>query len=150
MPLRAEIRFRAKTIVTSLSRDSYWHCPPKSIIIKFSLTCNTCVIMFLPIKINSVKYKRFRDGRCTYKNTGSSHLNLLTLSFFLLTLKQFFVKVYGYIFNFENDMRSSRLRRSLARSRETRFTRPNRRACLQARGKFNPVSFSFRIMLSVC
>ena len=26
----------------------------------------------------------------------------------------------------------SRLRRSLARSRETRFTRPNRRACLQA------------------
>ena len=28
----------------------------------------------------------------------------------------------------------SRLRRSLTRSRETRFTRPNRRACLQARG----------------
>ena len=30
----------------------------------------------------------------------------------------------------------SRLRRSLARSRETRFTRPNRRACSQARSPF--------------
>ena len=40
--------------------------------------CNTCVIRFLPIMISSVKYKRFRDGRCTNKNTGSSHLNLLS------------------------------------------------------------------------
>ena len=27
------------------------------------------------IKINFFKYKRFKDGRCTYKTTGSSHLN---------------------------------------------------------------------------
>ena len=27
------------------------------------------------IKINLFKSKRFEDGRCTYKNTGSSHLN---------------------------------------------------------------------------
>ena len=32
-----------------------------------------------------------------------------------------------------DSLRPSRLRRSLARSRETRFTRPNRRACSQAR-----------------
>ena len=28
------------------------------------------------IKINLFKSKKFEDGRCTYKNTGSSHLNL--------------------------------------------------------------------------
>ena len=33
----------------------------------------------------------------------------------------------------------SRLRRSLARSRETRFTRPNRRACSQANASVTPV-----------
>ena len=27
------------------------------------------------IKIYLFKSKRFNDGRCTYKNTGSSHLN---------------------------------------------------------------------------
>ena len=27
------------------------------------------------IKINFFRYKRFKDGRCTYKNNGSSHLN---------------------------------------------------------------------------
>ena len=26
------------------------------------------------LKISLVKSKRFEDGRCTYKNTGSSHL----------------------------------------------------------------------------
>ena len=105
MPLRAEIRFRAKTIVTSLSRDSYWDPPQKKYHNKVQSIRNTCVIMFLTIKINSVKYKKFRNGRCTYKNTGSSHLKLLTLSSSLLTLKQFFVPVYGYIFSFENNMR---------------------------------------------
>ena len=27
------------------------------------------------IKINFFKYKRFQNGRCTYKNSGWSHLN---------------------------------------------------------------------------
>ena len=30
----------------------------------------------ITVKINLFKYKRFKDGRCRYKNTGSSHLNL--------------------------------------------------------------------------
>ena len=37
----------------------------------------------------------------------------------------------------------SRLRRSLARSRETRFTRPNRRACSQAKGILTKPSLRF-------
>ena len=31
------------------------------------------------IKINLFEYKRFKHGRCTYKNTGSSHLYLRKL-----------------------------------------------------------------------
>ena len=42
MPIRAEFRFRAKTIVTSMLRDLY-----------------------SPRQKN--EYKRFKDGRCTYK-----------------------------------------------------------------------------------
>ena len=37
MPNRAEIRFRAKTVVTSLPRDIYSDRPKNNIIIKFSL-----------------------------------------------------------------------------------------------------------------
>ena len=37
--------------------------------------CITCVIMYNTIKINFFKYKRFQVGRCTYKNSGWSHLN---------------------------------------------------------------------------
>ena len=36
--------------------------------------CNTCVILGFSKKINLFKYKKFKDGRCRYKNTGSSHL----------------------------------------------------------------------------
>ena len=43
MPIRAEIRFRAKTIVTSLSRDIYSDRAKNKIIIKFSL-CVTHVL----------------------------------------------------------------------------------------------------------
>ena len=43
MPIRAEIRFRAKTVVTSLSRDIYSDRPNNNIIIKFCL----CVIHVL-------------------------------------------------------------------------------------------------------
>ena len=39
--------------------------------------CNTCVIMGFTIAINLFKYKKFKDGRCTYKNTRSSHLKLM-------------------------------------------------------------------------
>ena len=39
--------------------------------IKFS---NTCVIMGFTVKINLFKYKKFKDGRCRYNNTGSRHL----------------------------------------------------------------------------
>ena len=42
---------------------------------------------------------------------------------------------------------TSRLRRSLARFRETRFTRPNRRACSQAI-QHTALSFQFKIPLS--
>ena len=42
MPVRAEFRFRAKTIVTSMSRDLSSPRPKN-------------------------EYKRFKDGRCTYK-----------------------------------------------------------------------------------
>ena len=74
MPIRAEIRFRAKTIMTSLSRDIDSDRPKNDIIIKFSL-CNTCVIMGFTVKINLFKKKTFKDGRCPYENTGSSHPN---------------------------------------------------------------------------
>ena len=53
--------------------------------------CNTCVIMFLKIKVNLVKYKRFKDGKCTYKNTSSSHLN----KFSLFCPKPIFPKAHG-------------------------------------------------------
>ena len=36
MPNKAEIRFRAKTIVTSLSHDIYSDCPKNNTEIKFS------------------------------------------------------------------------------------------------------------------
>ena len=32
------------------------------------------------IQIDLLKYKRFKDGGCAYKNTGSSHLNKYTVS----------------------------------------------------------------------
>ena len=35
--MRAEIGFKAKTIVTSLPRDIYSDCPKNNVIIKFSL-----------------------------------------------------------------------------------------------------------------
>ena len=43
----------------------------------------------------------------------------------------------------------SRLRRSLARSRETRFTRPNRRACSQASAYTDAMPLSNLSKLSV-
>ena len=60
--------------MTSLSRDSYSDRPKNKIVIKFSL----CVIRVhngFTKKINLLKSKRFKDRRCTFKNTGSSHLN---------------------------------------------------------------------------
>ena len=69
--IRAEIRIRAKIIVTSLSRGIYSDRPKNNITIKFS---NTCVILGFTVKINLFKYKRFKDGRCRYNNTGSRHL----------------------------------------------------------------------------
>ena len=62
--------------MTSLSRDSYSDRPKNKTVIKFSL----CVIYRdvhndFTKKINLFKSKRFKDRRCTYKNTGSSHLN---------------------------------------------------------------------------
>ena len=38
MPNKAEIGFRAKTILTSLSRDIYSDCPQNNTIIKLSLS----------------------------------------------------------------------------------------------------------------
>ena len=46
MPMRAEIQFRTKTIVTTLSREIYSDRPPKKYHKKVSM-CNTYVIMFL-------------------------------------------------------------------------------------------------------
>ena len=41
------------------------------------------------MKINLFKCKRFKDGRCTYKNTGSSHLKsyIITCDFVILDLQ---------------------------------------------------------------
>ena len=41
------------------------------------------------IKTNLFKCKRFKDGRCTYKNTGSSHLKsyIITCDFVILDLQ---------------------------------------------------------------
>ena len=66
MPNRAEIRFRAKTVVTSLPRDIYSDRPKNNIIIKFSL--GKIVLQYRSIFF---KYKRFKDEVCAYKNTGS-------------------------------------------------------------------------------
>ena len=38
--------------------------------------CNTCVVMSFTVNINLFEYKRFKDERCRYKNTGSSHLKM--------------------------------------------------------------------------
>ena len=59
MSVRTEIRFRAKIIVTSLSRDIYSDRPKNNTIVKFSL----CVIHVLCFynKDPLFKYKRFRD-----------------------------------------------------------------------------------------
>ena len=70
--IRAEIRFRAKTIVTSLLRDVYSDRAKSNVIITFSLWLLLVLYVFT-IKI-SLFHKRFKDGRCSYKNTGSSHL----------------------------------------------------------------------------
>ena len=42
--------------------------------------CNACVacVMNFTVEIILFKYKRFKDGRFRYKNTGSSHLNHLS------------------------------------------------------------------------
>ena len=74
MLIRAEIPFRAKTIVIFLSRDIYSDRTKNNITIKLSL-CVTRALIFFTIKIN------FQDGRCTYKNTGSNHLTPPTLSY---------------------------------------------------------------------
>ena len=63
--IRAEIRFRAKTIVRSLVRDVYSDRAKSNVIIKFSLWLLHLLHVFT-IKINNLFYKR---------NTGSSHLN---------------------------------------------------------------------------
>ena len=70
--IRAEIRFRAKIIVTLLLRDVYSDRAKSNVIVKFSLWLLHVLYVFT-IKIN-LFYKRFKDGRCTYINTGSSHL----------------------------------------------------------------------------
>ena len=62
--IRAEIRFRAKTIVRSLVRDVYSDRAKSNVIIKFSLWLLHVLHVFT-IKID-LFYKR---------NTGSSHLN---------------------------------------------------------------------------
>ena len=110
MMLRAVILFIAKTIVTSLSRDIYSDRLKNNIIIKFSL-CSyvqkihkyTCYNV-RTVKINLFKSKRFKDGRCTYKNTGSSHLNVLRKRiFFLIPLSTTFwnPKILGFLFVYE-------------------------------------------------
>ena len=79
MPKRAEIQFRATTIVTSLPRDIYSDCPKNNTTIKFTLIyCNPNVNRFT-IQIDLFKYKRFKDEGCAYKNTGSSHLRIHSL-----------------------------------------------------------------------
>ena len=69
MPNSAEIRFRAKTIVTSLPCDIYSDHPKENTVIKFSLSEIHMSLPFYVIQIDLFKYKTFKDGRCSYKNT---------------------------------------------------------------------------------
>ena len=71
MRIRDEIRFRAKTILTSLSRDIHSDREKNNIA---QSMCKTGVNNGFTIKIKLFRYKRFKDGRCAYKNTESSHL----------------------------------------------------------------------------
>ena len=71
--IKGRIRFRTKTIVTSLSRDIHSDRPKSNIIIKLRL-CVIHVLSIFKIKINLFRYKRFKNRRCTCKNTRSSHL----------------------------------------------------------------------------
>ena len=106
MMLRAVILFIAKTIVTSLSRDIYSDRLKNNIIsLVYAVYVQkihkyTCYNV-LTVKINLFKSKRFKDGRCTYKNTGSSHLNVLRKRiFFLIPLSTTFwnPKILGFLF----------------------------------------------------
>ena len=62
MPIRARIRFRAKTIVNSLLRDIYSDRAKNNIIKKLSL-CAIHVLYCFAIKTSFFKNKRFKDGR---------------------------------------------------------------------------------------
>ena len=63
--------------MTLLLRDIYSDRPKKLYHDKVQSICNTCVtcVMSFTVKIILFKYKRFKDERFRYKNTGSSHLN---------------------------------------------------------------------------
>ena len=70
MPIRAAIRLRAKTIVTSLSHGIYSDRLKSNIIINLCVTRVTLVLHKDRIALSKI----FKDGKCTYKNTGSCHL----------------------------------------------------------------------------
>ena len=56
------------------------------------IMCNPCVIIEFTIKIKLlVSYKRSKGGRCAYKNTGSSHLNVdcILINFFFTIVRLF-------------------------------------------------------------
>ena len=80
MPKRVrEIRYRAKTIVTSLPRDIYPDRPKNNTRLKFSLNVIQVSLNRFTIHIDLCKYKRFKDEGCAYKNTGSSYFRQIVL-----------------------------------------------------------------------
>ena len=84
-PRGAEIRFRAKTIVTSLSHDIYSNRLKTNIIIKLSLCAEYMCYSVFTIKINLFKYiyieeiqrwKVYQGRRSSYQSAGADPLLL--------------------------------------------------------------------------
>ena len=92
MPIRAEIRIRAKIIVTSLSRDIYSDRPKKQYrdtcvihVLHMYYMCNTCVMMGFTININ------------LFKETGSRFSAFIKMLFFCRDMLYRLCKQYDHV-----------------------------------------------------
>ena len=78
MPNRTEIRFTAKSIVTSFPRDIYSDRPKNNIMIKLSLSVIRVLIM-LEYRSICLSIRDSKMEGVPLKNTGSSHLKFFLL-----------------------------------------------------------------------
>ena len=98
--------------------------PPKS----FKIICLTCIwFKFVDTTFHSSQKKPQKH------TTANGHFTTIVKNHSLQASSPIWVSEVSLARTRERGGRPSRLRRSLTRSRETRFTRPNRRACSQAR-----------------